>query len=64
MTRVPQSGDRVPGGASAYEVVHVGIGGIVLREIGADGNPTGDPVPMVTPEGWREMVVRAAGASR
>ena len=63
LTRAPQSGDRVPSGAGAYEVVHVGVGVITLRELDADRRPTGRPVPPVTPEGWREMVERArAGA--
>lgn len=52
---VPRSGDRVRGAEGWYEVVHVGTGAIVLRELDADFNPTGRPVPSVTPEGWREM---------
>lgn len=64
MTGVPQSGDRVSGGAGSYEVVHVGVGAIVLRELGPDFRPTGKPVDPVTPEGWRKLKEREKDATR
>ena len=64
LTRAPQSGDRVSGGAGPYELVHVGVGAIVLRELGPDLRPTGRPVSPVTPEGWLAMKEREKDATR
>ena len=59
MTR-PQSGDRVPYGEGWLEIVHVGTGVIVVRELDRDFRATGRVVPGLTPEGWRELVRRKA----
>lgn len=64
MTGVPQSGDRVSGGAGFYEITYVRIGAIGLRELGPNLRPTGKPIAPVTPEGWRAMKEREKDAAR
>lgn len=59
MTR-PQSGDRAPYGEGWLEIVHVGVGIIVVRELDLDFRPTRRPVPGLSPEGWAELVRRKA----
>lgn len=54
----PQSGDRVPHGEGWLEIVHAGVGAIVVRELDLDFRPTRRVVPAFTPEGWRELVKR------
>lgn len=57
MTR-PQSGDRVPHGEGWLEIVRVGAGVIVVRELDLDFRPTRRVMPTLTVEGWRELVKR------